>query len=66
MWIGSAADYPYRVGVPVKVGFRSLHFHREGEREAEREVERGRERGRERQSERGERETQREGAERAR
>ena len=24
MWIGSAADYPYRVGVPVKVGSRIL------------------------------------------
>ena len=44
--------------MPIKVGFRSLHFHREGER--------GRERGRERQSERGERETHRERAERAR
>ena len=22
LWIGSAADYPYRVGVPVKVGIR--------------------------------------------
>ena len=28
VWIGSAADYPYRVGGPVKVGIRIPHLHK--------------------------------------
>ena len=52
VWIGSAADYPYRVGVPVKVGIWTPQFSCMRERERERVTDRDRWRERDRRTDR--------------